>query len=319
MSLKDGFQAETNLLQKLYGEFKAVMTLIDIKNTVSLIAWPTLLLVCLFITYVGFEHDRPVLGFNCAYLLLAITLLLLERWIPHEKEWRENDHQTFANIAHTLTSKGVVQGILVFGGVVGLTTLVTSANEDGYGIWPREWPMFIQVVMGLVTAEFMLYWSHRISHEWYPLWRFHAVHHSVTRLWVVNTGRFHFVDSLISIALGVSILLILGAPMEVITWLSAITAFIGMLTHCNVHMRFGFLSYIFNTPGLHRWHHSRDLKEGNKNYGENLMIWDHIFGTWYNPKRRPPVNIGISEDMPVTFLAQLAWPFKMFKRKNIKA
>jgi sterol desaturase/sphingolipid hydroxylase (fatty acid hydroxylase superfamily) len=61
---------------------------------------------------------------------------------------------------------------------------------------------------------------------------------------------------------------------------------------------------------LHRWHHSRDLREGNKNYGENLMIWDHIFRTWINPDRRPPANIGIAEDMPAGFLQQLAWPFK---------
>ena len=71
------------------------------------------------------------------------------------------------------------------------------------------------------------------------------------------------------------------------------TAFIGMLTHCNVEMRFGPLSWWFNTPELHRWHHSRDLSEGNKNYGENLMVWDHLFGTFFNTRtKRPPQTSG---------------------------
>ena len=61
------------------------------------------------------------------------------------------------------------------------------------------------------------YWGHRLTHRVPFLWRFHAVHHSVTRLWIVNTGRFHFVDSFKSIVLGIVILLALGAPMEVIT------------------------------------------------------------------------------------------------------
>lgn len=288
-----------------------------IKYIGSWLIWPGLFITCLIATAFGFSSGWPVLTFNITYLSLAAILLTLERVMPHEREWLENDGQTFANLAHTLVSKGVVQGLVVFAGVFGLTALITSVTDPGYGIWPRDWPMWIQVILGLVTAEFGLYWAHRAAHEWYPLWRFHAVHHSVTRLWVVNTGRFHFVDSVMSISLSMAILLTLGAPMEVVVWLSAITAYIGMLTHCNVEMRFGPLSWFFNTPGLHRWHHSRDLREGNKNYGENLMLWDHIFRTYTNPvDRRPPVNIGISEKMPASFLAQLVWPFRTFRYKS---
>lgn len=274
-------------------------------------AWPGLLAICMSITAVGFEAGMPALYFNIAYVILAVCLYALERTMPHERDWNENDGQTFANIAHTLVSKGLVQSLIVFSAVIGLNAYITSVTEPGYGIWPRDWPLWAQVVLGLVVAEFGFYWGHRIAHEWPLLWRFHAVHHSVIRLWIINTGRFHFVDSLKSIVLGSAILLSLGAPMEVLTWLSAITAFIGMLTHCNVDMRFGPLSWVFNTPELHRWHHSRDLREGNKNYSENIMLWDHVFGTYFNTQDyRPPKDIGISEEMPAGFLQQLTWPFK---------
>lgn len=273
-------------------------------------AWPGLVVICLCITAAGFAAGHPVLFFNIAYALLIVSLLVLERTMPHEPSWNEDDGQTWQSIAHTLTSKGTVQAIVVFSATMGLASLITPAAEPGYGIWPRGWPMWMQAILGVYAAEFGLYWGHRIAHKWWPLWRFHAVHHSVTRLWIVNTGRFHFVDSLKSILLGMAILLALGAPMEVLIWLSAVTAFIGMLTHCNVDMKFGPLSWVFNTPELHRWHHSRDLNEANRNFSENVMLWDMLFGTWFNPARRPPENIGINEYMPPGFLAQLAWPFR---------
>ena len=216
---------------------------------VSCVSWPLLFGVCLYITWYGFSTDHPVLFFNLAYLFLAVSLLILERVMPHEASWNERDGQTFANIAHTLTSKGTVQALFAFSAVIGIASLITPAAVPGYSFWPRHWPLFSQIVLGVVMAEFALYWAHRLAHEWRPLWFFHAVHHSVTRLWVINTGRFHFVDSLFSIVLGMSVLLIMGAPMEVLKWLSAVTAFIGMLTHCNVEMRFGPVSWILIRRG----------------------------------------------------------------------
>lgn len=280
---------------------------------ISYLLWPLLMGICVAVTIYGFSIGKPIITFNIVYLSLAVVLLVLERLMPHERAWLENDGQTFANIAHTLLSKGVVQGLIIFGGVIGITSVITEVSAPGYSIWPREWPMLAQAFLGLLTAEFGLYWAHRLAHIWYPLWRFHAIHHSVTRLWIINTGRFHFVDSLFSIVLGISILLALGAPLEVVTWLSATTAYIGLLTHCNIEMRSGPVAWVFNTPGLHRWHHSRDLDEGNRNFCENLMIWDQVFGTYINPDRRPPVDIGIEEEMPAGFLEQLKWPFKTFR------
>ncbi|QQG36922.1 MAG: sterol desaturase family protein [Micavibrio aeruginosavorus] len=283
-----------------------------IRYLMSCLSWPVIFLTAVIITAIGFGAGAPVLGFNIAYLMLALSLYILEQVMPHEREWNEDDGQTFASLAHTLTSKGTVQTLFIFSAALGLSSFISPAAESGYGLWPRDWPLIAQVALGLSAAELGLYWGHRLAHEWPVLWRFHAIHHSVVRLWILNTGRFHFIDSLKSILMAMGILMVLGAPMEVFHWVAAITAFIGMLTHCNVEMRFGPLSYIFNTPGLHRWHHSRDLREGNKNYGENLVLWDLLFGTFFNENRRPPVNIGIGEYMPPGFLQQLVWPFQVW-------
>lgn len=282
-----------------------------LRNIISWTAWPVLLTLCLISTAIGFHLGVPVIAFNLTYAVLAITLLILERKMPHEIEWTKSDGQIWSDIFHTLVSKGTVQTLVVFSTVLGLAAYITPMSEPGYGIWPRAWPLWAQVILGVVVSEFGLYWAHHIAHKWRPLWRFHAIHHSVKKLWIVNTGRFHFIDSLKSILLGTGILLALGAPMEVITWLAAITAYIGILTHCNVEMKFGWISYVFNTPELHRWHHSKDLREGDKNFGENIMLWDWVFGTWFHESwRRPPVDIGIKDEMPPRFRDQLAYPFR---------
>ncbi len=276
------------------------------KRVLSYLLWPAIFGASLACTHLGLQSGQGVLVFNCTYLALAVGLFFLERVMPHERRWLENCGQIGPDLAHTLLNKGVVQVLLVTVTVMGV---VQAAAPSGGGLWPTAWPLAAQVALGLVTAEFGLYWAHRLAHEWPLLWRFHAVHHSVTRLWFFNTGRFHFVDTITSIVLSQPLLFLAGAPQEIFLWVSAITAFIGMLTHCNVEMRFGPINYIFNTPGLHRWHHSMELREGNKNYGENLMIFDLIFRSYFNENRRPPARIGIHAPMPEKFLSQLCHPF----------
>ena len=273
----------------------------------SYLLWPLLLGGCVALTGLGIAHDVGVLVFNATYLGLAVILFFLERARPHEPAWLENCGQILPDLAHTLLNKGLVQVMVVVGTTMGV---VHAVAPEGGGVWPSHWHLAAQVALGLVVAEIGLYWAHRLAHERPLLWRFHAVHHSAPRLWFFNTGRFHFVDTTVSILLSQPLLFLAGAPKEVFLWVSAITAFIGMLTHCNVEMRFGPLNYVFNTPELHRWHHSMDLREGNRNYGENLILFDLLFGTYFNADRRPPARIGIEGPMPRTFLGQLAAPFK---------
>lgn len=276
------------------------------RKALSYLWWPLLLAASIAAVYAGILSGHAVLVFNVTYLALAIAIAVLERVQPHEQAWLANDGQVVPDIAHTVLNKGMAQVIIVMITFMGIAHL---ASATAGSFWPAHLPFAVEVALGLAVAEFGLYWKHRLAHEWPPLWRFHAVHHSVTRLWFLNTGRFHVVDTLTGLVVAMPVLLLLGAPKDVMIMVSAITAFIGILTHSNVEMRCGVLNYVFNTPELHRWHHSKVLAEGNRNYGENLMLFDLLFGTYFNAARRPPKDIGISHPMPSTFLGQLAVPF----------
>ena len=269
---------------------------------VAALAWPGLLVSSAGILAIGFARGHPAIYFNLSYAWIVSWLLLLERRLPYRRDWQRDDGQIRPDLGHTILNKGLVQIT-----IIQLMSLEFFAHRGSGAVGAL--PLWAQVVIGLVATEFGLYWAHRLSHEWPLLWRFHAVHHSVKRLWIVNTGRFHFVDSNISVLASVPFLLVTGISMDAIIWVSAITAYIGILTHCNVAMRGGWLNYVFNTPNLHRWHHSTNLAEGNRNYGQNLLLWDQLFGTYLNKPDRELAEIGIRERMPRRLLAQLLIPF----------
>lgn len=267
------------------------------------LGWPALVVGAAAILAVGTARGQPTLYFNLSYAWLCGCLWLLERHLPYRQDWQRPDGQVGPDLGHTLLNKGLVQLLLValLGASGGLPQIPTPF---------ATWPLPAQIVVGLVMAEFGLYWVHRLAHEWPFWWRFHAVHHSVEKLWLVNTGRFHFVDSLDSVLCALLLLLASGISLEAILWVSTLTAYLGLLTHCNVDLRCGWLNYVFNTPNLHRWHHAADGTLGNCNYGENLMLWDQFFGTFHWPRDAAVGRIGIREHMPVRFLAQLLVPFR---------
>jgi len=274
--------------------------------------WPGLLALCIGGYWYGWHAGYPVLAYNATYLGLALCLFLLERALPFERAWLAPDGQMLNDIGHTALNKGIGQMLATSLALAGVAHGGPQAAGD---LWPAHWPLAAQVALGLLAAEFGLYWAHRLAHEVPAVWRWHAVHHSVTRLWFVNTGRFHFLDSLWKSGFALTIAVAVGAPKDVVVWVLAITTWVGLLTHCNVDMRCGLLNHVFNTPELHRWHHSRDPEEGNRNYGENLILWDRVFGTRYLPDHRPPRNIGCDDPVPHSFLGQLAHPFRMWLRR----
>ena len=278
------------------------------RTLLSYALWPALMAAAIIGNYFAMRTAVPMFWLNVNYFSLAAALLLFERAMPHERAWLADDGQLGPDLGHTLLSKASVQALVIAPAAMGAIS-ITDLSPATW--WPAQSPLVLQILLGLGAAECGFYVAHRLGHEWPLMWRFHAVHHSVKRLWLVNTGRFHVIDTLVKVAFGVAIALVIGAPKEIVVWVSAVTGFIGLLTHANVEMRGGLLSYVFNTPDLHRWHHSMVPAEGNRNYGENLMFLDQLFGTFFYPaERRPPIAIGISEPMPPTFGQQILHPFR---------
>ncbi len=145
----------------------------------------------------AFDSDHPMALFTVVYAIAVAMLFIMERLIPYEGRWLEADGETRNDIAHTLLTKGLVQVAALAAALFPMIAagFVQPLATLQFSFWPSTLPFLLQVALAVIIAEFGLYWSHRVAHERLFFWRFHALHHSVTRLWVVNTGRFHVIDS----------------------------------------------------------------------------------------------------------------------------
>ena len=246
-----------------------------------------------------------------------LVISLLERTFPYRKEWRPN-HKDILNDA---TFMVLVQNLLpMFLGYIVSITLLENYQETVIAIkqiWPAQLPLLAQLLLMMVCAEFVRYWLHRLSHNWAPLWRFHAVHHSPHKLYWMNVGRFHPVDKTLQYLLDSLPFIVLGISADVLALYFVFYAINGFFQHCNISIRLGLMNYVISGPELHRWHHSKRTSESNNNYGNNLIIWDIIFGTWFLPNNRNVETLGlINRNYPTHFCAQLKSPFIKNLDKN---
>lgn len=231
----------------------------------------------------------------------AVTVLvvaLLERRLAYARAWRQRRGDVITDLLHF-----VISGLLA----EALPGLVPA----GSGLWPAAWPLPAQLGLALVVAEFLQYWLHRLLHEWRPLWRLHAVHHSALRLYWLNNTRAHPIEALLNGAATLAPLVALGAGPQVLALYAAFAGTFALLQHANVDVRLGPLNWIFSAAEVHRWHHSRRREEADANYGAVLLLWDLVFGTRRVPTDRPPsVDVGLGDmpEFPTGYLAQVASP-----------
>jgi sterol desaturase/sphingolipid hydroxylase (fatty acid hydroxylase superfamily) len=255
----------------------------------------------------------PALAFVGPIVAAYLIVMSCERLIPFYASWKHSRGDLHVDFGHLLVSGGLTLELLR-PAMLALAVAIggSLAPRIGGEPWPSSWPLVAQLVLALLVGEFFMYWAHRLGHEVELLWRFHAVHHSAPRLYFLNAVRFHPVDLAISNYAPFVPLVALGAGPEVLALFALVSGVHGIFQHANLPLRLGPLNWFFSMAELHRWHHSRRLEEANTNFGQNLIVWDVVFGTRFLPKdREPPEDIGIADlpAFPMDYLGQLASPF----------
>ncbi|HTF04546.1 MAG TPA: sterol desaturase family protein [Bacteroidia bacterium] len=178
--------------------------------------------------------------------------------------------------------------------------------------WSRFFVFFIVI-------DFLQWIAHFVLHRSNFLWQFHKIHHAQEQLGFASTRHFHFGEYLVlKPAFWIPFALCGFKAENYVIWYVWVAYMLTFLSHCNVKINWGPLKYIFITPETHFWHHSRNIpRRFGVNYASSLVIWDLIFGFFYNPKDKEPI-LGIPDnDVPDSFRGQLAYPFKaIFRMKS---
>ncbi|MBF6442744.1 sterol desaturase family protein [Nocardia farcinica] len=243
-----------------------------------------------------------------ALLAAAVALsFAAERVLPYRPAWNRSHGDAGRDTAHT-----VVNETLVLGSVAAIPAL--AALLPGTGIWPHSWPFVIQVLVAILIADLGITLAHYASHHIGVLWRFHAVHHSVTRCYGLNGLMKHPLHQTIEMIAGVTPLLLAGIPVPVAAALALAVAVQLLLQHSNADYRVGPLKHVLALNEGHRFHHLKWAGVGDVNFGLFTLIWDHLLGTYsYDPRRRftsDDLGMAAKPDYPVGYLAQLAEPFR---------
>lgn len=247
-------------------------------------------------------------------LMAGLLVTALETCLPHRHEWRPQAREVGTDLWFMAITQGLVPKLLGLVLVVALAGTAAAADTPFPSIWPHHWPLAAQTVVLLLGIDFISYWVHRAMHRIPGLWRLHAVHHSPERLYWLNVGRFHPLEKALQLVASSLPFLLLGVSPVVFGGYFVFYAINGFVQHSNAGLRFGPLNYLVSSPELHRWHHSVEIAESDRNFGNNLIIWDLLFGTWFLPRGRQVHRLGIRMDYPASFNGLLAAPFKGLRR-----
>ena len=245
-------------------------------------------------------------------LVSLILIALFERIYPYKESWGKNHNDVGNDAWHLVFTQiviGKIMGPIWTIALAGLTAYL--AVSFGGDIWPHSWNIFGQLALSLLIAEFGRYWIHRWAHEVNWLWRMHAVHHSPKRLYFLNAARFHPIEKVLFLIPETVPFIIMGTSESALLMYAIFNSIHGLFQHSNIYIKMGWLNYVFSMTELHRWHHSKKIGESNTNYGNNLIVWDIVFGTFFWPKEQEVAEIGLlNPDYPEHYIGQVTAPFK---------
>lgn len=239
-----------------------------------------------------------------AVLAGAVLALGSAQWMqrrrPFRADWSRSRGDLPVDLASALVLVAAVDPLLKLLAPLAVVGLYATLDLP---VRVSDLPLWLEIGGVLLAAEFGKYWAHRLHHQWAPLWWLHAMHHSSERLYLLNGLRFHPLNYLFNFALSVLPLMLLGVSAEALLGYLAVTQPVVLVQHANIDLRHGWLNRVFSTPEVHRWHHARSPATANSNFGNALLLWDHLFGTY-----RPAEGFGVGQDVGLFADSEARYP-----------
>ncbi|MGD9784824.1 MAG: sterol desaturase family protein [Hyphomicrobiaceae bacterium] len=235
-----------------------------------------------------------------------VTVFLAERVAPNYDRWNESHGDGRTNVLHAFVYEvSNINATLLIPVVVWLFPFE--------GIWPRDWPLAAQLLIAILFADLGFTVVHWLSHRWPVLWRLHAVHHGVPRLYGLNGLVRHPLHQILDLLVGTAPLAMMGMPFDVAVLLGFAVSVQLLVQHSNVAYELGPFRNHLAIGELHYLHHVNWGKEGDCNFGLFLTLWDRLLGTFVPEPSRPIVasDMGIDEvpQFPRGYVEQLVFPF----------
>lgn len=248
----------------------------------------------------------PQVAMYLAVVFPALALLFLEYKKPFKETWKPDFHYFVQDLFYLLAIQVIFITVVKYSL---LYFIITLGYENGVvlAIWPTHWPLFVQLICMILLGEFFQYWWHRISHSNPNLWALHSIHHHPDRVYSLNTARFHLLDKAVEFLVDIFIFLLMGATAELIAFYYVFYAVNGLLQHANLKIKLGDFNFVLASVENHRLHHDFEPEMAHCNFGNNTMVWDHVFRT-YRHDNHSPQMVGTEEVRPISLGQQIVQP-----------
>jgi alkylglycerol monooxygenase len=177
-----------------------------------------------------------------------------------------------------------------FGTALGNQTtnvLVAAGVYVVYGYLWENYRLIADIPMNIWTyfilflgVDFIFYWVHRWGHHINIMWAAHSPHHSAEEMNFFVALRASVTQRLFSFFFFWPLTIIGFKPSDIYI-ITGIHLFQAFLHHTElIRKLWRPIELLFTTPSHHRVHHGVNFKYLDKNFGEFLIIWDRLFGTF---------------------------------------
>jgi len=146
----------------------------------------------------------------------------------------------------------------------------------------------------LLLQDFGYWLCHYAEHKVRILWASHLPHHSSEQFNITVGFRASVFKGFYRYLFFIPIAFLGYHPAHILLVYVA-GQIHGIFVHTRSIGKLGFLEWIFVTPSHHRVHHASNLEYLDKNYGQLLIIWDRLFGTFQEEKERSHLRFGIDK------------------------
>ena len=225
------------------------------------------------------------------YLLYAIPLFAFFVFVEHVaakvmgiKINRAVDMISSLSSGLTNTSKDAIKFGVV---LIGYSSLVENMT-----IYKVE-NLWIAIPIAFLVQDFSGYWLHRMNHRVNIFWNRHVIHHS-SEEFNLSCGLRQSISIIFKFA---AILFVPAALMGIDPMIFAVLGPIHLFMQFWYHTRLignlGFLEHIIVTPSHHRVHHAINPEYLDRNFGQILIVWDKMFGTFQSELKTSEPVYGI--------------------------
>tara|TARA_B100000945_G_scaffold127898_1_gene101933 strand:+ start:2388 stop:3224 length:837 start_codon:yes stop_codon:yes gene_type:complete len=182
-------------------------------------------------------------------------------------------------------------------------------------------PLWAMWILTFILIDLVFYIYHRISHRSRFLWAIHMSHHSSEEMNFAVSFRQAWLGPISKIPFFI-ILPLIGLDPTIIAVAGVISTLWGIFGHTQVIGKLGPIEWIFNTPSHHRVHHGANEEYIDKNYGNLLIIWDRIFGTFEPEKANVRYglvkNVNTFNPVKITLMEWSSMYSDMSKASNLQ-